>query len=136
MQDKKIWAPILKIHLKFSKSCHRQSVYLRAIKFHEQKNMCFIHVHTKFQLSSFIRSGDIANLLLGVFFSKIPVFQKNAVFVYKSKSAISLLLIKLESWNLVCIGPKYILLIHEISLPSLQRFGNGMISKILHEFLR
>ena len=41
--------------------------------------MCFLHVHTKFQLSSFIRSGDIADLLLHVFFSKIPIFQKNAV---------------------------------------------------------
>ena len=40
--------------------------------------------------------GDIADLLLGVFFSKIPVFQKNAVFT-QSKSAISLLLIKIES---------------------------------------
>ena len=35
-------------------------------------------------------------------------FQKNAVFIYKSKSAISLLLMKLESWNLVCIWTKYI----------------------------
>ena len=70
--------------------------------------MCFTHVHTKFQLSSFIRSGAIADLLLGVFFSKMPFFQKNAVFIYKSKSAISLLLIKLESWNLVCICTKYI----------------------------
>ena len=73
-----------------------------------EKNMGFIHVHTKFQLSSFIRSGDIADLLLDVFFSKMPFFQKNAVFIYKSKLAISLLLIKLESWNLVCICTKYI----------------------------
>ena len=51
--------------------------------------MGFIHVHTKFQLSSFIRSGDIADLLLGVFFSKMPFFQKNAVFIYKSKGYIS-----------------------------------------------
>merc|ERR1712208_130530 len=53
--------------------------------------MYFIHVHTKFQLSSFIKSGDIADLLLGVFFSKMPFFHKNVVFIYKSKSAISLL---------------------------------------------
>ena len=52
--------------------------------------MGFIHVHTKFQLSSFIRSGDIADLLFSVFFSKMPFFQKNAVFIYESKSAISL----------------------------------------------
>ena len=87
----------LSTYPKSSKPCHHQTVYLRAIKFYEQKNMGFIHVHTKFQLSSFIRSGDMADLLLGVFFSKIPIFQKNAIFIYKSKLAISLLLIKLES---------------------------------------
>ena len=67
------------------------------MKSYKLKDMHFVHMHTKFQLSSFIRSRDIANLLLGVFFSKMPFFQKNAVFIYKSKSAISLLLIKLES---------------------------------------
>ena len=63
----------------------------------KQENMCIIHVRTKFQLSSFIRSGDIADSLLDTFFSKMPLFQKNVVFIYKSKLAISLLLIKLKS---------------------------------------
>ena len=81
------------------------------MKLYELKNVYFVHMHTKFQLSSFIRSGDIADSHLGVFFSKMPFFQKNAVFMYKSKSAISLLLLKLESWNLVCICKKCIFLV-------------------------
>ena len=97
MQVKKICAPILKILLKFSKSCHRQTAKVRAMKFYELKNMYFGHMHTKFQLSSFIRTRDIADLLLYTkiaFFCKTGIFEKNAL---KSKSAISLLLIKLES---------------------------------------
>ena len=71
------------------------------MKFDESKNMYFIHIQTKFQLFSFIRSRDIADLLLYIktaFFWKRGIFEKN---VSKSESAISLLLIKLESWNLV-----------------------------------
>ena len=58
-------------------------------------------MHTKFQLSSFIRSRDKADLLLYIkmaFFWKKGIFEKNTS---KSKSAIFPLLIKLESWNLV-----------------------------------
>ena len=42
------------------------------------------------------------------FFSKMPFFQKNAVFICKSKSDISLLIMKLGSWNLMGIWTKYI----------------------------
>ena len=65
-------------------------------------------MHTKFQLSSFIRSRDIADLLLYIktaFFWKKGIFEKNTP---KSKSAISPLLIKLESWNLVWTCIKHI----------------------------
>ena len=67
------------------------------MKFDELKDMYFVHVHTKFQLSSFIRSRDIADLLLYIktaFFWKKGIFEKNTP---KSKSAISQLLMKLES---------------------------------------
>ena len=70
--------------------------------------MYFIHMHIKFQLSSFIRSRDIANLLLytkTAYFLKTGIFEKN---IPKSKSVISPLLIKLESWNLVWTCMKYI----------------------------
>ena len=49
--------------------------------------MYFGHMHTKFQLSSFIRSRDIADLLLYIktaFFWKKGIFEKNTS---KSKSA-------------------------------------------------
>ena len=108
MQVKKICAPILKIPLKFLKSCHRQTARVRAMKFYELKNMYFIHMHTKFQLSSFIRSRDMADLLLytkTAYFWKRGIFEKN---IPKSKSAISPLLIKLDSWNLVWTCIKYI----------------------------
>ena len=65
--------------------------------FDELKSMYFIHMHTKFQLSSFIKSRDIADLLLYIktaFFWKKGIFEKNTP---KNKSAISPLLIKLES---------------------------------------
>ena len=62
------------------KTYHRQTVWLGAMKFYEQENMCFIHVHTKSQLYSITRGTDIADLLLDVFFSKMPLFQKNAIF--------------------------------------------------------
>ena len=97
MQVKKICAPILKIPLKFSKSCHRQTARVRAMKFYELKNMYFGYMYPKFQLPSFIRSRDIADLLLytkTAFFGKMGIFEKNTP---KNKSAISLLLIKLES---------------------------------------
>ena len=109
MQVKKIWAPILKIPLKFSKSCHRQTARVRAMKFYELKNMHFVHMHTKFQLSSFIRSRDIADLLLytkTAFFWKTGIFEKNTP---KSKLAISPLPIKLKSLNLVWTCIKHIL---------------------------
>ena len=108
MQVKKIWAPILKIPFKFLKSCHCQTAWVRAMKFYELKNMYFGHMHTKFQLSSFIRSRDIANLLLytkTAFFWKMGIFEKKTC---KSKSAISPLLIELESWNLVWTCIKHI----------------------------
>ena len=49
----------------------------------------FIHVHTKFQFSSFIRSWDIVDLFLGVLSLKMPFFKKTIIFVNKSKSVIS-----------------------------------------------
>ena len=70
---------------------------MRAKKFDELKNMYFVHMHTEFQLSSFIRSRDIADLLMYIktaFFGKKGIFEKNTP---KCKSAISPLLIKLES---------------------------------------
>ena len=74
------------------------------------RKYAFIHAHTKFLLYSFIRSRDEADLLLDDFFSKMPLFQKkNAIFINKSKSVISLQLIKQQSWNLVCIFTKYLL---------------------------
>ena len=87
----------LKNSFELFKSCHRQTARVRAMKFFELKNMYFVHMHTKFQLSSFIRSRDIADLLLYIktaFFWKKGIFEKNTP---KSKSAISPLLIKLES---------------------------------------
>ena len=108
MQVKKIWASILKILLKSLKLCHRQTARVRAMKFYELKNIHFVHMHTKFQLSSFIRSRDIANLLLYIktaFFWKTGIFEKNTS---KSKSAITPLLIKLESWNLAWTCIKHI----------------------------
>ena len=108
MQVKKILAPIFKIHLDFLKLCHRQTARVRVMKFYELKNMYFVHMHTKFQLSSFIRSRDIADLLLYIktaFFWKTGIFEKNTP---KSKLAISPLLIKLESWNLVWTCIKHI----------------------------
>ena len=70
---------------------------VRAMKFYELKNMHFAHMDTKFQLSSFIRSRDIADLLMYIktaFFGKKGIFEKNTP---KCESAISPLLIKLES---------------------------------------
>ena len=67
----------LKNPLKSLRSCHRQTTRVRSMEFYEPKNIYFVHMHTKFQLSSFIKSRDIANLLLD---TKTAFFFKNGYF--------------------------------------------------------